>query len=201
MLHFINSIISTKAHHLNRDGIKKSIKRAGLKQNDSERKLKTRKMKYGSLVLEKKDFVMIKRHQHSNHYIEDYAHKDALDRLDENLAKAFVMALEEMPDDVIRMYSVVTVTSKSGWCATFQLVPPYEDAIESEKVSLQSTLGASVIGRSEGDTLKYGLPGNMMSIKITKVVQSEHYFKADIPEDILTNVLPKHTKNSLTLNI
>ncbi len=158
-------------------------------------------MKYGSLVLEKKDFVMLRRYQHLNHYIEDYAHKDALDNRAENMSNALIYDLEDMPDDVIRMYSYVSVSCESGWRETFQLVLPYEDDIESDKVSVKSTLGASVIGLSEGDAIKYGLPGDILTLKIGKVKQSEKYFNVDIPEEIFKNVLPKQYKNSLTLNI
>ena len=147
-------------------------------------------MKYGSLVLEKKDFVMIKRYQHLNHYIEDYAHKDALDHLKENMSNALICDLEDMPDDVIRMYSYVTVRCESRWTTTFQLVLPYEDDIENDKMSVQSTLGASVIGLSEGDRIMFGLPADIMSLKIEKVGQSERQFKVDIPMENLKEVLP-----------
>lgn len=158
-------------------------------------------MKYGSLVLEKKDFVMIKRYQHLNHYVEDYAHKDALDTLEENMSTALIYDLENMPDDVVRMYSKLTVTSESGWRETFQLVLPLENDIAHDKISVQSTLGASVIGLSEGDVIKHGLPGDIIAIKIEKVDQSEKSFHVDIPEEIFKIVLPKQYKNAFTLNI
>lgn len=156
-------------------------------------------MRYGSLVLEKKDFVLIKRYQHLNHYIEDYAHKDALDTLDENMANALIFDLEDMPDDVIRLYSFVTVSCESGWRETFQLVLPIEDDIANDRISVQSTLGASVIGLSEGDRINYGLPSNIMSLKIEKVKYGGKDLKVDEPEEIFKNVLPKHDKNSIIL--
>ena len=158
-------------------------------------------MKYGSLVLEKKDFVMIKRYQHLIHFIEDYAHKDALDHLKENMSHALIYDLEDMPDDIIRMYSDVTISSETGWSETFQLVFPYEDDIKNDKISVQSTLGASVIGRSEGDRIRYGLPSDIMSLKIEKVEQTVKQFEVDIPEEIFKNVLPKHHKKLIPLNI
>ncbi len=158
-------------------------------------------MKYGSLVLEKRDFVMIKRYQHLYHYVEDYAHKYALEALEENMPNARVYGLDDMPDDVVRMYSMVTVTYKSRWQETFQLVPPMENDVEQHKISVRSTLGASVIGLSEGDSIKYGLPGDIVSLKIEKVTQSAETYKVNIPEETLENALPKHCKVSLTLNI
>lgn len=151
-------------------------------------------MKYGSLVLEKKDFAMIKRYQQLNHYMEDYWHKDALDKLDENMVEAIVMNLDEIPDDVIRLYSKVTVTSKSGWIKTFELVLPYEHDSKNHKISVLRTLGASVIGLSEGDSLNYRLPGNILALIIEKVEQREPYINVDKPEEIIRNVLPMHYK-------
>ncbi|TLP82337.1 GreA/GreB family elongation factor [Maribacter sp. ACAM166] len=153
-------------------------------------------MKYGSLVLEKKDFVMIKRYQLLTNYIEDYAHKDALDNLKENMSNALIYDLEDMPDDIIRMYSYVTLSYESGWSENFQLVPPYENDIKNDKISVQSTLGASIIGLSEGDTLKYGLPVYIIALTVQKVKQSEQYFKVVIPEKTFKDVLPKHNNNN-----
>lgn len=151
------------------------------------------KMKYGSLVFEKKDFVMIKRYVQLNHYIEDYAHKDALEALEEHMSNARIYDLEEIPDDIVRLYSTVTVRSNLGWCKTFQLVPPSEKDIEKDKLSVQCTLGASVIGLSEGDCINYGLPSNSINLKIKRVKQSPRHFKVNISEDVFMNVLPNYS--------
>lgn len=158
-------------------------------------------MKYGNLILEKKDFVMIKRYQHLNNYIEDYAHKDALETLEVNMSNALIYDLEDMPDDVVRLYSTITVSSESGWRESFQLVLPYEDDTANERISVQSTLGAFVIGLSEGDRFKYGLPSSVMTLKIEKVEQAKDHFKEDFSKEICENVLPKHIKNTIPLNI
>ena len=142
-------------------------------------------MKYGNLILEKKDFVMVERYQQQNRYIEDYAHKDALDQLRENMLNAKLFDSEDMPNDIIRMYSYVTLCCESRWRANFQLVLPYEDDCENDKVSVQSTLGASVLGLAEGDRIMYGLPSKIMSLKIEKVAQSESHLNVDDPEEIL----------------
>ena len=145
-------------------------------------------MKYGKLIFEKKDLVMIKRYQHMNSYIEDYSHQDALDMLEENMAKALVRDAEDMSDDIIRLYSIVTVTSKSGWRETFQLVLPLEDDDRTNKFSVQCALGASVIGRSEGDMVKYCTPIGIIPLKITKVVQTENKCATKLKEGIRNRV-------------
>lgn len=158
-------------------------------------------MQYGSLVLEKKDFVMIKRYLHLNRYIEDYAHKDVLDTLVENMATALICDEEDMPDDVVRLYSYVQVSSPSGWLETVQLVLPYEDDIAKDNISVQSPLGASLIGRSEGDRIQYGLPFDILSLKIKNVSPGKKHTEKDISETVLKKDVNDKSKNSLTLNI
>lgn len=158
-------------------------------------------MKYNSLILEKKDFVMIKRFLQISHYLEDYAHKDALETLELQMAGASIYNFEDMPDDVVRLYSLITVSSATGWEKTFQVVLPTEHDIAQHKISVQSTLGASVIGLSEEDEIRYGLPANINTLKIKKVTQSKKRITTDIPDELFSNVLPEYSKNNLTLNI
>jgi regulator of nucleoside diphosphate kinase len=145
-------------------------------------------MKYGRLILEKKDLVMIKQYRHMNYHIEDYSHKDALEMLEENMAKALVMDTADMSDDIIRLYSTVSVTSKSGWSETFQLVLPLEDDGSAKRFSVQCALGASVIGRSEGDIVRYCTPIGIIPLKITKVVQTENHCATEIRADTMNLV-------------
>ena len=139
-------------------------------------------MQYGSLVFGKENFVMIKYFQEMNEMYADYAHKNTLDLLTENMSNALIVDTDKLPKDIVQIYSTITVSSKSGWLETFRLVPPYEERIKNGKISVISTLGASVIGLSEGDTLSYGLPGHMMLLRIEKVAQGRKRVNLSIPE-------------------
>tara|TARA_R110002050_G_scaffold107532_1_gene218013 strand:+ start:2847 stop:3299 length:453 start_codon:yes stop_codon:yes gene_type:complete len=147
-------------------------------------------MNYGRLILEKKDLIMIKRYQDMNYRIEDYSHLDALEMLEENMAKAYVMNAEDMADDIIRLYSMVTVTSKSGWRETFQLVLSLEDDDRANQFSIHCALGASVLGRSKGDIIQYCTPIGIIPLKIINVVQPENYGVTKIWEDTINTVQP-----------
>lgn len=153
-------------------------------------------MPYRSLVISKENFVMIKFYQEMNKIYEDYAHKDTLDILMENMSKALIVDTDELPKDIVQIYSTITVSSKSGWVETFRLVPPDEERIKNGKISVISTLGASVIGLSEGDTLNYGLPGHMIMLRIEKVVQSRKLVNISIPEEAIKKISPKPLRNS-----
>lgn len=130
-------------------------------------------MKYGKLILAKSDFALLKQYQRTNLTYKDYAHKNTLDTLKNLMSKAIILKAEQMPSDVVQLYSTITVTCNSQWQEEFTLVAPSEENIKKNKTSVMSTLGASIIGLSEGDIIKYGLPGSTILLKIKAVVTSK----------------------------
>lgn len=128
-------------------------------------------MKYGSLVFEESEFLMIKKYQENNVSIEDYAHKNVLEMLCQNMPGALCLNTEDIPYDIITLNAVIEVSGASGIRQTFQIVAPNKENIEQNRISVISSLGALVIGRSVGDTISYGLPGDLITLKITKVYQ------------------------------
>lgn len=128
-------------------------------------------MKYGSLVFEQSEFLMIQNHLENNDIIEDYAHKNTLEILTQNMNFALCLSAEDIPFDIITLNSSLKVRGESGICQTFQMVSPNEVDIKNNKISVISSLGASVIGRAVEDKISYGLPGDLISLKITKVNQ------------------------------
>lgn len=158
-------------------------------------------MKYGSLVFGKENFVLVKYYKETNEMYEDYAHQDTLEILKENMSNALIFDTGDVPTDVVQIHSDITVSTKSGWQETFQLVPPHEEDIKKNKISVVSSLGASVIGLSEGDSLRFGLPGNILGLRIEKVLQRKKPVKLNMSEEIFNKVLPKDCKNAIPLNI
>ena len=71
-------------------------------------------MKYGSLIMEKKDYLTLKRILTFHRFYEDYAHKDALEQLSERIDRALIEDESDMPDDVVRLNSKVTVEFVHG---------------------------------------------------------------------------------------
>ncbi|MCG2462336.1 GreA/GreB family elongation factor [Flavobacteriaceae bacterium F89] len=197
MLHFINAIISTK-RTLKRSDIKNIKYPKRPKRIEGAKIVQTGSMKYGSLVMEKRDFVMILKEWYLHNTIEDYSHKDALDILEGNMADAIVFNPSDMPKDIIRLYSWVTVSSGSGWRETFQLVLPLDKDIKKDMISVHSSLGATVIGHAEGDLLHFGTPIGIIPLKIESVEQSGGYIKTDIPEDDYEKLLSERQRAFLS---
>ncbi|WP_197496198.1 GreA/GreB family elongation factor [Maribacter hydrothermalis] len=115
--------------------------------------------------------MMIKHYQELNVTIEDYAHKNVLEILHQNMSNAMLFESEDIPFDIVKMYSFITLVGNAGRQSTFQIVPPNEVNIQKKKISVISSLGASVIGRAESDKITYGLPGDVISLKIQQVKQ------------------------------
>ena len=69
-------------------------------------------MKYGNLILEKKEYVFLKRLLNVTGYYKDENTKVSLKKLSGELTSAIIYDHEEMPADVIRFNSVVKVDSK-----------------------------------------------------------------------------------------
>ncbi len=127
-------------------------------------------MKYGGMILEKKEYVTLKRILNFHKHYKDCAHKDALERLKESIDDALVKDEEEVPNDVVRLYSWVTLSSGDGGSRIVRLAPPSEENDHGKRISVISTLGANLIGLAAGDTLQIEkIPSDIKSLKITKV--------------------------------
>lgn len=119
--------------------------------------------------MEKSDYVAIKKVLNFHRHYQDYAHKDTLDTLREQLGNTTVYDAESLPEGVVRLRSEVTVASKSGWWNTFQLVLHADEGKKEDQISVKSTLGAALIGRSIGDVVLVGMPNNALSLEIKAV--------------------------------
>ena len=72
-------------------------------------------MKYGSLILEKKEYVYLKRILNISGYTEDVETQKSVQRLIEELKSAMIVDEMDMPEDIVRFNSSVLVSSDKGW--------------------------------------------------------------------------------------
>jgi regulator of nucleoside diphosphate kinase len=137
-------------------------------------------MKYGSLILEKKEYVYLKRILNVSGYANDFEAQKSLLKLSEELKSAHIVNEEEMPDDVIRFNSEVTVTSNNGWERTLKVVTPVDKDFKLNKISVLAPMGAALIGYSNDDIITWDFPGGTQQLKITNVSQEEANSGIDI---------------------
>lgn len=136
-------------------------------------------MKYGNLILEKKEYVFLKRLLNVSGYYKDENTKESLKKLSTEMTVARICDNDEMPNDVIRFNSVVTV--KSGtWENQFQLVIPTERDIAANKISILAPMGAAVMGYAQGDSVIWKFPNGSKELLITSVIQAEKPIDIDV---------------------
>lgn len=136
-------------------------------------------MKYGNLILEKKEYVFLKRLLNVTGYYKDENTKVSLKKLSDELNSAIIYDHEEMPTDVIRLNSKVTVQSGT-WQTEFQLVIPTERNIAENKISILAPMGSAVMGYAEGDAVIWNFPNGTKELKITRVKQDEKPIDIDV---------------------
>jgi regulator of nucleoside diphosphate kinase len=138
-------------------------------------------MKYGSLILEKKEYVYLKRILNISGYAEDFETQKSLQRLSDELKNAQIVDEQEMPNDVIRFNSKIMVCLENGWEKIIQLVIPSEKNTKQNKISILTPMGAALFGYSEGDTIEWNFPSGKQQIKIVTVTQDLKHNKTELP--------------------
>ncbi len=130
-------------------------------------------MKHENLIIEKKEYLLLKRFVNLSRYYKDKALFYFFDKLNHELDAAQIYDEEAMPKDIVRMNSFVMINSKNRGIRKFQLVMPTESNNEQDKISISAAMGAAIIGRSEGDIIHLDLPFEKDVLTITKVVQNK----------------------------
>lgn len=130
-------------------------------------------MKYGNIILEKKEYVYIKRILNISGYSGDYQIQKSLTKFFEELKTAHILDEEDMPDDVVRLNSVVTVRSDNDWERTLQIVQPMDKDLKNNKISILTPMGTALFGYSVEDTVKWEFPTGTKALEIIEVVQME----------------------------
>jgi regulator of nucleoside diphosphate kinase len=132
---------------------------------------KSTKMKYGKLILEKKEHELLKKFFSLALNHKDSSYQASTSKLSEELKSAKVMNEKDMPDDIVRFGSFVTIQTPFGPEKTYQLVRPEEGNIAQNKISILAPMGSALIGYAIGDEVMWQFPSGMNTIKITNVQQ------------------------------
>ena len=137
-------------------------------------------MKYGGLILEKKEYVLLKRFLSLSGYHKESILQPAVKNLLHALDTAIIQDENNIPSDVIRFNSVFTVTSEGGWQKRFQLVIPTHSDLKSNRLSILTPMGTAVIGRAEKDHFLWEFPLGKEGVTITEVQQSHSHLNIDV---------------------
>jgi regulator of nucleoside diphosphate kinase len=129
-------------------------------------------MKYDSLILEKKEYVIIKRLLNLLDNYKDDTQKSSLETLSNELETAVINDDVDVPLDVVRLNSEVTISAEDGWKYTFHLVLPTDSNVSQKKVSILLPMGAAVFGYAKGDVIQWKLPKGETNITLVDVKQN-----------------------------
>ncbi len=128
-------------------------------------------MKYGNLIIEKREYVLLKKLMNLSKYYKDVTLGKSIKKLSGEIESAKICDEKDMPNDVIRFNSTITVVSEKGWSKKFTLVTPSESDVKEGKISLLTPMGSAVIGYAEGDAIIWEFPSGEQNLMIGKVEQ------------------------------
>lgn len=131
-------------------------------------------------MLEKKEFVLLKQLVNVSGFYTDNTYKNSIKKLTEELKSAIVYSEEEMPKDVIRFNSMVTITAGNGWSKTFQLVIPSLGDFKNSKISILTPMGAAVMGYAKGDDIIWEFRNGEQTLLVSNVEQQHNTINSDI---------------------
>jgi regulator of nucleoside diphosphate kinase len=138
-------------------------------------------MKYGNLMLEKREYVYLKRILNISGYTGDFETQKSLKRLLEELKTAQIVDNEELPKEIIRLNSKVSIESENGWSKTIQIVIPSDRDLKNDKISVLTPMGAALIGYAQSDAIIWDFPKGLQQLKIVAVEQDESYEAIKVP--------------------
>jgi len=97
--------------------------------------------------------------------------KSEAEKLLNELNTAVLMEPQEIPDDVVTMNSVVSISfSQSGRNQEFKIVYPDEANFKEKKVSIFSPIATALLGFRVGDLIEWMLPGGLTKIRIDRII-------------------------------
>lgn len=130
-------------------------------------------MKYGKIIIEKKEHELLKRIISMSHYREDKTYRQSIEKLNNELQYAEIVPLKKMPEDIIRFNSKVTIEIPGNIKKSYQVVTPENSDLKQDKISILAPMGLALFGYAQGDEFDWDFPGGKNSIKILEVVQPE----------------------------
>ncbi|MDP2161141.1 MAG: GreA/GreB family elongation factor [Flavobacterium sp.] len=128
-------------------------------------------MKYEKVVVDKKELEVLKTLFSTIHNGKDKTYRLSFEKLMEEIKNAKVLDASKMPQDVIRLNSVVTIKTDFGGEKKLQLVIPAKSDLSQNKLSVMAPMGLALFGYAENDEVEWEFPSGLNTIRITKVEQ------------------------------
>lgn len=121
------------------------------------------------LLLAKDDYDIIMHYVRRGLPTVTFNRQDA-EELESELKKAKVVNKEELPDDVVRLNSKVTIKEeKENKIMELTVVTPEKANIKQRFISIMSPIGTALIGFRKGQQVKWKVPSGKKTFTIMEV--------------------------------
>lgn len=130
-------------------------------------------MKYGNLIVEKREADMVRKLIASKVDRDDVVRRSSVGKLASELAGAQTLTEPEMPQDIVRLNSVVTIRAAQNREQTFKIVLPAQSDISRQRLSLLAPMGLALFGYAESDEVTWEFPSGVQQIQIVSVTPPE----------------------------
>lgn len=132
---------------------------------------KNTNMKYGGLIIEEKEYEKLIELIGMSHHRKDLTYQASVEKLLLELESAEKRTFDEMPDDVVRFNSAVSISMPDGNVRNIQVVFPDKSDVSANKISILAPMSLALFGYAANDVIMWQFPSGMQAIKILNVEQ------------------------------
>lgn len=129
------------------------------------------RMTYQVPIVEKREYVLLKRLISLSHFHFDRRQSTDVKRLSDLLKNAKVLDEEEMPEDIVRLHTTVAVSQFESEDIRFQIVLPDAVNTKPQQESIISPFGIACFGLGLGATIQVTSEGVVRNYRISMVKQ------------------------------
>jgi len=123
-------------------------------------------METSQLIISRKDYDILKDHLKLSTTLSEFNKQ----KLENELNAAQVLEENELPTDVVKLESFVTIESiVNKKTFTFQLVMPNEANMKKQKLSVFAPIGIALLGYRTGADVEWEMPNGLQKFKIIEV--------------------------------
>ncbi|TPG31627.1 GreA/GreB family elongation factor [Flavobacterium pectinovorum] len=126
-------------------------------------------MKNKEIIIEESEFDFIRELINTSPIKTDKTYNSTLKRLEKELKSAKVVKNEDMPNDIVRLHSKITIKINPNLIRDFKIVLPEKSNLSENKLSILSPMGLALYGYAVGDEILWQFPSGVTKIKVLKV--------------------------------
>ena len=139
--------------------------------------IKLKEMKYNNIVIAQSEFDYLQGILGGAQFAQEKTYRLAWEKFRRELKEARLVNYEEMPQDVIRFYSMVRIETPWNVKRSYQIVPPEKADLKNNRISVLAPMSLALFGYAEGDEFEWQFPVGIKPIKILEVINFQPQVK------------------------